>query len=149
MTGNRVLMVLVVIVIGCAPKEQIRFRSVRNMVLEATLDGVPLLHGEAVFYNPNRLKMKLKEVKIEVFIDDEKSAETDKKYDLKIPAYDEFTIPIELRLTMRKEGLLGAVFNLLQGKKYTVHYLGHIRVHVHGVTVKIPIDYTDQLKVKI
>jgi len=38
-----------------------------------------VLRGEAVFFNPNNVEMKLKEINIEVFLAGEKSAHADQK----------------------------------------------------------------------
>ena len=112
-------------------------------------EGAPVLRGEAVFYNPNRLRMKLKEINVEVFVDGEKSAHADQKLNSLIPANDEFTVPLEIRLNLKKIGLLDTVLNLLSGKKYEIHYKGYIRVRVHGVAVKVPVDYSDEIRLKI
>jgi LEA14-like dessication related protein len=112
-------------------------------------DGGPMLRGEAVFYNPNPQRMKLKEINIEVFVDGEKSAHANQKPNSLIPAHDEFTVPLEIRLSMKKIGLWDTVLDILSGKKYEIHYKGYIRVRIHGFAVKVPIDYTDELRLKI
>ena len=144
-----VLPVLALILSCCVPKEQVVLRKIRNVVIDTIEEGTPLLSGEAVFYNPNAIRMKLKEINIEVFVDGEKSAHADQKLNSVIPSHDEFTVPLKIRLTLKKIGLWDTVLNLLSGKKYQIHYKGYIRVRVHGIGVKVPVDYTDEIRLKI
>jgi len=132
---------------SCVPKEQVVLRKIRNVAIDTT-EGTPVLRGEAIFYNPNPVRMKLKEINVEVFVDGEKSARADQKLNSLIPANDEFTVPLEIRLTLKKIGLWDTVLNLLSGKKYELHYKGYIRVRVHGLGVKVPVDYTDEIRLK-
>jgi LEA14-like dessication related protein len=131
------------------PRKPVVLRSIRNILIELNADGVPVLSGVAVFYNPNNVRMKLKEVKVEVFVDGEKSAQADQKLNSSVPAHAEFSVPLKIHLTLKKKGLLDTFMSLLGGKKYEIHYVGYIRIRVHGVTVKVPVDFKDEIKLKI
>ena len=144
-----VFLILALIISFCVPKKQVVLRKIRNVVIETMTEGTPMLRGEAVFYNPNPQRMKLKEINIEVFVDGEKAAHADQKLNSVIPSHDEFTVPLKIRLTLKKIGLWDTVLNLLSGKKYQIHYKGYIRVRVHGIGVKVPVDYTDEIRLKL
>lgn len=102
------------------------------------------ISGDAVFYNPNSSRMKLRQVKIDVFLDGEKSAFVDQKSNVVAKAKSEFTIPVVLQLEegVRIQDLL---MSALKGKKYQVRYLGHLKVNINGFPVRIPIDHTEEL----
>jgi LEA14-like dessication related protein len=134
---------------ACVPKEAVVLRQIKSLNLEADLSGQPVLKGEAILFNPNKVNMKLKGINVDVYIDEKKSAHAEQDYDLPIPASSEFSIPLEVKLTLEKQNLLNTFFDVLGGKKYAVHYKGFVRVHVHGVTVRVPIDYTDQIRLTI
>jgi hypothetical protein len=93
--------------------------------------------------------MKLREVKIDVFLDDqkEKAAFVDQNTKVVAKPNSEFTIPILLQL---REGLniSDLLIDVLKGKKYKVHYVGHLKVNVNGFPVRIPIDHTEELKLR-
>jgi hypothetical protein len=133
---------------GCGPKEQIQFRIMKNIVLDTDEKGEPILKGDAVFYNPNRLRMKLKEIQMAVSVDGKKAAAVDQKPDLDIPATAEFSVPVEAHLSLKEIGLLDAVLSLFGGKKYNLLYQGYVRVRVHGVTVRVPINYQHEVQLK-
>jgi LEA14-like dessication related protein len=125
------------------------FRGIRNILLEPDAEGVPVLTGDALLYNPNHARMKLKEIKVEVFVDGEKSAVADQRLNALIPASSEFSVPLKIQLTLKKIGLLNTFMSLLGGKKYEIRYFGYIRIRVHGVSVKVPVDFKDEIRLKI
>lgn len=133
---------------SCVPKEQIVLRVIRNVTIDTGLDGEPLLKGEAVFYNPNSTRMKLKEINVDVFVDGKKSAIVKQKFNALIKPRSEFTVPLEIQLSLKDIGLLDTLFSLLGGKQYEIHFLGNIRIHVRGIPVKVPVDYTDKTRLK-
>jgi hypothetical protein len=59
---------------SCVPKEEIQFKSVQDLGVETDEKGEPILRGNAVFYNPNKVRMKLRKVNIEIFVNDKTSA---------------------------------------------------------------------------
>lgn len=132
----------------CAPKEDIVFKGVRNMAIE--VDGSnPILRADAYFNNPNDLRMKLKEINVDVLVDGKRSAQVQQKLKIVIPAQADFSVPIEARLSLKELGLLDALANLLGGKKYTIQYIGFIRVAVHGVTIKVPVKHQEEFRIKL
>jgi hypothetical protein len=92
--------------------------------------------------------MKLRQVKIDVFLDGEKRAFVDQDSKVVAKAKSEFTIPVVLNLT---EGvkIQDLLMDVLRGKKYQVRYLGYLKVNVNGFPVRIPIDHTEELKLRL
>jgi LEA14-like dessication related protein len=103
------------------------------------------LSGDAVFYNPNSSRMKLREVKIDVFLDGNKSAFVDQNTRVVAKGKSEFTIPVVLNL-MEGVKISDLMLNVLRGKKYQVRYVGYLKVNVNGFPVRIPIDHSEELK---
>lgn len=132
---------------GCLPKNDIQLRDVKNFSL-AMGGGSQAISGDAVFYNPNTSRMKLRQVKIDVYLDGEKSAFVDQDTKVVAKPKSDFTIPVTLQLSEGiriQDLLLGA----LKGKRYQVRYLGHLKVSVNGVPMRIPIDHTEELKLSL
>jgi LEA14-like dessication related protein len=142
------VLMLAMVVLSCLPKEQVVFKSVTNLSLDAGTDGSPLLKGEAIFYNPNKLQTKLKEINVDVLVDGKKTAVVEQKMDLVVPGKSDFTVPIEAKLSLQELGLLDTVLAFLGGKSYKVQFAGYIRVAVHGVTIKVPVKYNEDVKLK-
>lgn len=138
---------LLLAVTSCLPKEQVVFKSVKNLVVDGN-SGVPVLRGEAVFFNPNKIQTRLKEIKVDVLVDGKLAAEVDQLMDVVVPRNSEFTIPIEAKLSLKEIGLLDAVIGFFGGKTYQVQFTGYLRVKVHGVVVKVPVKYNQEVKLR-
>mgnify|MGYP002783866823 FL=1 len=111
--------------------------------------GDPLVTGDALFYNPNNVRMKVKEINIEVLVDGKKAAMVNDHPNTVVPARSEFTVPVKAKLSLKELGLLDTFFNLLGGKKYELRYVGYIRMAVHGVAVKVPVNHRDEVKLRL
>jgi hypothetical protein len=140
--------VLALLVWSCLPKEQVVFRSIKNLSLDGGSNGDPILKGEAIFFNPNKIQTKLKEINIDVLVDGKKTASVDQQMNLVVPGKSEFTVPIEAKLSLQEIGLLDTVIGFFGGKTYKVQFTGYLRVAVHGVTVKVPVKYNEDVKLR-
>jgi LEA14-like dessication related protein len=128
------------------PKDAVQLRDVKNFSL--TMGSSQALSGDAVFYNPNSSRMKLREVKIDVFLDGNKSAFVDQNTKIVAKAKSEFTIPVVLNL-MEGVKISDLMLNVLRGKKYQVRYVGYLKVNVNGFPVRIPIDHSEELRLSL
>jgi LEA14-like dessication related protein len=142
------LAVLALTVSSCLPKEQVVFKSVKNLILDGGLGGEPVLKGEAVFYNPNKIQTRLKEINVDIMVDGKKAANVDQEMNLLVPGKSEFTVPIQANISLKEFGLLDAVIGFFGGKSYQVQFTGYLRVAVHGITIKVPVKYNEEVKLR-
>ncbi len=134
---------------SCTPKEPIVFKGVKNITVDVGANGKPVLKGDVFFFNPNRTKMKLKGISIDVIVDGAKSAEVKQTMDLFIAGQSDFSVPLAAQLTLKESGFLDTVVGLLGGKKYDVVFTGYIRIGVHGITIKVPVSQKQELKLNL
>lgn len=142
------MVALCALVFSCAPKEQVVFKSINNLLLDGDMGGSPTLKGDALFFNPNKMQTRLKEIKVDVMVDGKKAAEVDQMMDIVIPKQSDFTVPIQAKLALQDMGLLDAVIGFLGGKSYQVQFVGYIRIVKHGVTIKVPVKYNQEVKLR-
>lgn len=142
-----VILLFSMLVAGCLPKEQVVFKTVKNIELNPA-DGKLMLKGDAVFYNPNKTQTKLKEIDVDVLVDGKKAASVDQEMNLLVKGKSDFTVPIEAQLELGEINLLDAVVGFLGGKAYQITFTGNLRVAVHGVTVKVPVKYIESVKLR-
>lgn len=92
--------------------------------------------------------MKLREVKIDVYLDGNKSAFVDQNTHVIAKPKSEFTIPITLKLA---EGvkIKDLALSMLMGKKYKVRYKGYLKVNINGFPMRIPVDHEEELKLSL
>lgn len=142
------MVALCALVFSCAPKEQVVFKSINNLLLDGDMGGSPTLKGDALFFNPNKMQTRLKEIKVDVMVDGKKAAEVDQMMDIVIPKQSDFTVPIQAKLALQDMGLLDAVIGFFGGKSYQVQFVGYIRIVKHGVTIKVPVKYNQEVKLR-
>ena len=142
------ILFIFLLLFSCVPKEQVVLRDIKDVILDAGTDGNAKLNAVAIFYNPNALRMKLKEIDVVVMVDGKKAAHANQKFNFQIPAKAEFSVPLEVQLVLKEIGLLDTLLSLFGGKKYEIHYVGFVRIKVHGIAFKVPIDYKDEIKLK-
>jgi len=140
------LFLLLLTFASCSPKEDVVFRQVKNIVVEANPE--PMLHAQAVLYNPNKVRMKLRKINVEVFVDGKNAAKVDQELKTDIPAEAEFTVPLEVKLNLKELGFLDTVFGVLGGKKYKMQFKGSISITYKGVPIKVPVDYKSEARLK-
>lgn len=138
---------LMVALSSCKPKEEVVLRQIKDVVLDAT--SGPKLKAQAVFYNPNNMRMRLRKINVDVFVDGKKAAQIDQSLKTVIPARGEFTVPLEVSLAMEDMGLLDTVLGMLGGKRLNVHYKGALKLNYHGMPVRVPVDYKDEVRIRL
>lgn len=140
---------ILMVAFSCVPKEEVVFKGVKNISVEMGEQNEPLLKADALFYNPNKERMKLKEIYVDVMVDGKASAQVRQKLKLSIPAESDFSVPVAAQLSLKELGFLDTIVNLLGGKKYQIQYTGYVRIAVHGVTIKVPFTYQEELRLRL
>ena len=138
---------LFVIAVACGgPKEKIQLKNIRDVVVDASSD--PTLKANAIFFNPNNVKGKLKKIDVEIFVNGKKAANVKQDFNNVIPANSEFTIPLTVNLNIKELGLMDTLLGMVGGKKFEVRYEGFIKLNYRGIPVKVPVKYTDNVKLR-
>jgi LEA14-like dessication related protein len=127
------------------PDQDIVLKQVKDVVADATSE--PTLRAEAIFFNPNKISGKLKNIDVEIFVNGKKAGKVDKAYKIKIPANGEFSVPLEVKLNMKELGTLDTILGMIGGKKFDIKYVGKLNLTYHGLPVRVPIDYKSQIRV--
>jgi LEA14-like dessication related protein len=127
------------------PDQDIVLRQIRDVVVDANSD--PTLKANAVFFNPNKQRGKLKKIDVEIYVNGKKAGHVDETYNTAIPSKAEFTIPLKVKLAMKELGTMQTLMGVLGGKKFEVVYKGSLRITYHGVPIKVPIDHKDDVRI--
>jgi|SRR5690606_10182321 LEA14-like dessication related protein len=133
--------------ISCGPKEDIQFKHIRDVVVDGS--GKPKLKANAVFYNPNSIRMKLRGLAVDIFVDGKKAAQIDQEMKTEIPARSEFTVPLEVTLAAEDLSFLDTVLGMLGGRKMEVHYKGALKLNYRGMPIRVPVDYKDEVRIRL
>lgn len=148
-SGMTLMLIVMTIFFGasCGPKEDIEFRQIRDVVVDGS--GKPMLKAQAVFYNPNDMRMKLRGLTVDIFVDGKKAWQIDQDLQTEIPAQAEFTVPLEVMLAAEDLSLLDTVLGMLGGRKMEVHYKGALRLNYRGLPIRVPVNYKDEVRIRL
>lgn len=150
--GKRLTTIMLMIITSVSllqcqkPDEEIVLRRIKDVVVDATSD--PILRANAIFYNPNKVRGRIKKVKVDIYVNGKKAANVDQNFKLVVPSQSEFTVPIEVKLAIKELGFMDTVLGLIGGKKFEVRYEGYLRLSYHGIPIKVPVDYKDDVRIK-
>jgi hypothetical protein len=137
----------VIILYGCKkPDQDIVLRDIRDVVVDATSE--PMLKANAVFYNPNNIRGKLKKIDVEIFVNGKKAASVDQALKTSIPAAAEFTVPLEVKLAIKELGLMDTILGMVGGKTFNIHYKGSLKLSYHGLPINVPVDHKDDVRIR-
>lgn len=135
------------VALACAPKEAVVLREVHIRSVDLGKDGSsPVLKADAIFYNPNKGSLRLKEIDLDILLNEKPAAKIDQKLDAPIKGRSEFTVPLEVQLSLKDAGLLDTILSLFGGKKYNIRFSGKIKVRVGGFPVRIPVEHRDEIR---
>ena len=138
----------IVLIFGACrkPDQEIVLRHVRDVVVDATSE--PMLKANAIFYNPNDMRGRLKKIDIEIFVNGKKAASVDQAFKTTIPAAAEFTVPLEVKLALKEMGVMDTIFGMIGGKKFDIHYKGSLKITYRGLPINVPVDYEDEVRLR-
>ena len=149
---KRLIVLSIILLIGmtsCKNNYQlVVFKSIENIQLSKVENGVVNMSAEVILNNPNSVKVKLRSIDIDLFLQDKKVAIIQEKYSLKIEPLSDFSLPVDIGFNISELGLLESILGFFQRKEFEVHYVGKGKVTVRGFPVHIPIDYYHTLKFK-
>ena len=143
-----IYLLAILLFLGCVPKQEIEFRRVLNVKVE-TETKIPFMKADIVFYNPNKKGSRLKLIEMEILVNEKKAGTVSQIMDQRIEGESEFTVPIEVKLALEEGGLFSTLMNIFGGKKSIVRMVGKIKLKVHGIGITVPVDYKEEIKLKM
>jgi len=140
-------LILIFMVMGCKrPKEDIVLRQIKDVVVDANTE--PMLKANAIFFNPNSVRGKLKRINVDIFVNGKKAASVNQELKTTIPSNDEFSVPLEVKLSIKELGFMDTLLGMIGGKTFEVRYEGILKLTYHGFPVNVPVNYKDEIRVR-
>ena len=144
-----IYILMTVAVVSCKqPDKEPEFRHITNIRVDKITGQEVLLKADAVFYNPNDLKMTLRAVDVDIFFAENKVGSINQDVKTTIPALMDFVIPFDAVINIRQLGGIGTFLSVMGGQPLKLRYDGHIKVTVHGLPFRIPVDYTNEIRLR-
>lgn len=145
------ILALCIIMASCQPPVAPEFEGVKNLKIDIKGLSGAQINGDAVFFNANNKRIKIKGVDVEVSVDNKKVKDIAREYDITAMPNSEFTVPIDVSLSLKDldRGLLSTAMSMLNGEEKKVRYKGKARVQIHGISFNVPFDYEDEVQINL
>lgn len=124
------------------------YKGMQNPKLERVgLTGLKF-GAEVAFYNPNRMKCRIKDIALDVALDNKQVGTVGEKCDVEVKRKSDFIIP--LGVTLNPQGTifenLTTLLEIFRDKESTLSLKGNVQVKVLGINFPIPVQYVQKVK---
>jgi LEA14-like dessication related protein len=141
------MLILVPLLMQCnRPDEAVVLRQIKDVMVDATTE--PLLKANAIFYNPNKTRGKLRRIDVDIFVNGKKAAAVNQRLRTSIPPKSEFVVPLEVKLSLKELGFMDTLLGVLGGKRFEIRYEGVLKLSHHGVPFSVPVNYKDEIRIR-
>ncbi|MFP4090062.1 MAG: hypothetical protein ACLFUB_17605 [Cyclobacteriaceae bacterium] len=123
------------------------FEGVENFKVNVIGLTKAQVNGDAVFFNPNKQKIKIRQIDLTVFVEGEKVKDISREFDIIALPNSEFIIPIDVAISLSElnANLLNSAMSMLRGAKRKVRYEGIARVTINGLPFRVPFKHEDEV----
>ena len=94
------------------------------------------------------MRGRLKKIDVDVFVNGKKAASVKQQLKTVIPSKGEFSVPIEVKLNIKELGFMDTLLGVIGGKKFEVRYEGTLKLSYHGFPINVPVNYTDNVRIR-
>jgi len=140
------LLFLFLISTGCQP-EQVEFIKIDNPAVLGTEGHYIRIEADAILFNPNKTRGKVKEIDIVVSFKEQQVAHVQETSSVQVGAEQQFVIPLSMLLDMEKiqSNWLSNLVSILREKSLELHFSGYIKIKIHGIGYRVPVNYTERI----
>lgn len=144
-------LVLAVAATACQTPEAPDFEGIKNFKVNVQGLSKAQVNGDAVFFNPNKQKIKIRQVDVSVFVEDQRVKDISQDFDIIAMPNSEFVIPIDITLSLGdlNMNVLSTALSMLNGSKKKMRYEGHARVTVNGLPFRVPFKHEEEVKLNL
>jgi LEA14-like dessication related protein len=123
-------------------------------IQQSQLEGVGLsgirFKAQVAFYNPNRMKCKIRDVAMNIMLDDKQVATIGDSSEIIIGKKTDFMIPVAV--TINPQGTIFenimTIVDFFGDKESTLTLQGNVKIKVLGITFPVPIKYQQKIKIR-
>ena len=145
MIERNVLILLTLLLFGCANPKDLIYRDVKNFNVNK-ISLTPEIGLDVEFYNPNTYGMTLKDASIDLYINDKLVGHATMEEKFKVPASATFLLPVKLNTDL--SSVLTNALQVMSNKEMNVKLKGTVKAG-RGVLIPIHINYEGKQKLNV
>lgn len=117
--------------------------------MERAAGNQSVLKADALLYNPNKGRIRIREIQMTIFVNDKEAAVINQKLNTVIKPKSEFSVPLEVLISLKDIGIVDTLLGIIGGKSIDIRYSGFVRVRVNGIPVRVPVDHKSELRLRL
>jgi len=144
---------LTALITSCSGPKSPEFVGLVDIKVKQTAGLLIQVDAQAKYHNPNIVGANLEEIDLDVSIDDKAVTKIVQNTPVEIPAESDFSIPIAFQFDpvelSKNKGFFKDILEKVLKNEMTVTYKGFTTISVMGQSFKVPIDYSEKVKLGI
>ena len=143
------LLMFCLLTLSCSRPEEPEFIRMKNLTVEEFSEEEVTISGAAILFNPNKFAVTVKEIDIEVKVNDQAVGKAKQIGEVKVPPGAEFEVPMNASFAPEEvyDNLLSGLINYIMKGEFDVYYKGFIKIKVSAATFKVPVDHKATVKI--
>lgn len=143
------LLVFSLLVLACSRPEEPEFVQMKNLTVDEFTEELVTISGAAILYNPNSFAITVKEIDVEVKVNDQAVGKAKQIGEVKVPPKAQFEVPMNASFAPEEvyDNLLSGLINYIMKGEFDVYYKGHIKIKVSGIVFNVPVDHKATVKI--
>ncbi len=127
--------------------KQPEFIEMKNLEVAQLGLKETIIKMDMVYYNPNRLNLKLKRAEIDIYLDDRYAGRSVVDTLIRIPREDTFSIPVRLKVEMTN--ILPNALSAFLYDELEIRLDGYLRLGKVGIFINVPIQQKSRQKLNL
>jgi len=143
-----IILLLSISFFACQKPESPIFKRIDDKKIDAITTDSVTISGKAVYYNQNKMGLKVVKSDINVYLRDNYIGKVLQNNLVEVKPKMEFSIPFKVKLSLSdlaKKGVISDLFMMMNKAEIPIRYKGTTTVKVLGISLNVPIDYSDKL----
>lgn len=142
-----ILITLPLLHVSCVTPKVLEYRNYNNIRFENVGFATTTLKIDLNYFNPNNFSLKLKSTDLDIFINNIYLGNTYQEYQIDIPKFNEFAIPLNINVDMKN--ILKNSLHAFANKEVTIKISGSIKIGKANTFISFPVNYEEKQQFSI
>ncbi|MGF1635858.1 MAG: LEA type 2 family protein [Cyclobacteriaceae bacterium] len=146
-----VWLVFSVSLFSCKTPISPEFKEIKDLKVQLAGFTSANIKGEALFYNPNKTSINIRDIIMDVAVDGNKITTVEQEFNVVAKGMQDFSLPIDIKIPLKdlQVNSITSALSMMSGDMKTLHFKGKIKVKVYGLNFSVPVDHYEEVTLKL
>lgn len=125
------------------------YKRVENFKIERIDKGGLKVFGNVIMYNPNRMRVRLRDMHMDVNLNGKKVATAEQLIEVSVKGKSEFSVPLDVAIKPDMSLLEGltSILNIITTREVDVTLDGDVLARAYGANFAVPIHQNEKVNI--